>query len=124
MVPVNKKGSCSKKTKLDVRSMGSLLGKNPAMVFAKSVLQKAGLKNFSLDLWIGERGFALSGGERQKLAAARVMLCTADLIIADEPGAHLPEEDEENLFDEITNLPNQPAALKFSHTRPHHRKNE
>ncbi|GBU27933.1 hypothetical protein R84B8_01479 [Treponema sp. R8-4-B8] len=38
MVPVNKKGSCSKKTKLDVRSMGSLLGKNPAMVFAKSVL--------------------------------------------------------------------------------------
>ncbi len=89
-----------------------------------SVLQKAGLKNFSLDLWIGERGFALSGGERQKLAAARIMLCNADLIIADEPGAHLPAEDEKKLFEEITNLPNQPAVLWFSHTRPHHRKNE
>ncbi len=90
----------------------------------QSVLQKAGLKNFSLDLWIGERGFALSGGERQKLATARIMLCNADLIIADEPGAHLPAEDEKKLFDEITNLANQPAVLWFSHTRPHHQKSE
>jgi len=90
----------------------------------QSVLQKTGLKNFSLDLWIGERGFALSGGERQKLAAARIMLCNADLIIADEPGAHLPVADEKKLFDEITNLPSKPAVLWFSHTRPHHRKNE
>ena len=89
-----------------------------------NVLQKAGLKNFSLDLWVGERGFALSGGERQKLAAARIMLCNADLIIADEPGAHLPAADEKKLFDEITNLPSKPAVLWFSHTRPHHRKNE
>jgi len=84
-----------------------------------NVLQKAGLKNFSLDLWIGERGFALSGGERQKLAAARVMLCNADLIIADEPGAHLPAADEKKLFDEITNLPEKPAVLWFSHARPY-----
>jgi len=90
----------------------------------QSVLQKTGLENFSLDLWIGERGFALSGGERQKLAAARIMLCNADLIIADEPGAHLPAEDEKKLFDEITNLANKPAVLWFSHTRPHHQKNE
>jgi ATP-binding cassette, subfamily C, bacterial CydC len=89
-----------------------------------SVLQKADLGNFSLDLWIGERGFALSGGERQKLAAARIMLCNADLIIADEPAAHLPAEDEKKLFEEITNLADKPAVLWFSHTRPHHQKNE
>ena len=89
----------------------------------QSVLQKTDLGNFSLDLWIGERGFALSGGERQKLAAARIMLCKADLIIADEPGAHLPAEDEKKLFDEITNLPDKPALLWFSHNRPHHQKN-
>jgi len=81
----------------------------------QSVLQKAGLKNFSLDLWLGERGFGLSGGERQKLAAARSMLCNAELIIADEPGAHLPVKDEKNLFDEFVNLPNKPAILWFSH---------
>jgi len=89
----------------------------------QSVLQKTGLQNFSLDLWIGERGFALSGGERQKLAAARIMLCNADLIIADEPGAHLPAEDEKKLFDEITKQSGKSAVLWFSHTRPHHQKN-
>ncbi|MDR2582932.1 MAG: ATP-binding cassette domain-containing protein [Fibromonadaceae bacterium] len=90
----------------------------------QNVLQKTGLKNFPLDLWIGERGFALSGGERQKLAAARIMLCNADLIIADEPGAHLPAADEKKLFEEITKQPSKPAVLWFSHTRPHHQKNE
>jgi len=89
----------------------------------QSALQKTGLENFSLDLWIGERGFALSGGERQKLAAARIMLCNADLIIADEPGAHLPAADEKKLFDGITDLPNKAAVLWFSHTHPHHQKN-
>ena len=81
----------------------------------QSVLQKAGLENFSLDLWIGERGFALSGGERQKLSAARAMLCNAELIIADEPAAHLPAKDERKLFDEFINLPGKPAVLWFSH---------
>ncbi len=83
----------------------------------QSVLQKAGLENFSLDLWIGEKGFGLSGGERQKLTAARVMLCNAELIIADEPGAHLPAKDEKKLFDEFANLPNNPAILWFSHRK-------
>jgi ATP-binding cassette subfamily C protein CydC len=81
----------------------------------QNVLQKAGLENFSLDLWIGEKGFGLSGGERQKLAAARAMLCKAELIIADEPGAHLPTKDEKKLFDEFANLPSKPAVLWFSH---------
>jgi ATP-binding cassette subfamily C protein CydC len=84
----------------------------------QTALQKAGLRNFSLDLWIGERGFALSGGERQKLSAARAMLCNADLIIADEPCAHLPQKDERKLFDEFVNLPNKPAILWLSHGKP------
>ena len=81
----------------------------------QGVLQKTGLENFSLDLWLGERGFGLSGGERQKLAAARAMLCNAELIIADEPGAHLPAKDEKKLFEEFANLPGKPAVLWFSH---------
>jgi ATP-binding cassette subfamily C protein CydC len=43
------------------------------------------------------------------------MLCKAELIIADEPGAHLPAKDEKKLFDEFVNLPNRPAVLWFSH---------
>ncbi|MDR2731935.1 MAG: ATP-binding cassette domain-containing protein, partial [Fibromonadaceae bacterium] len=82
----------------------------------QNALQKAGLENFSLDLWIGERGFSLSGGERQKLSAARIMLCNAELIIADEPGAHLTAKDENKLFTEFVDLPNKPAVLWFSHS--------
>jgi len=82
----------------------------------QSVLQKACLENFSLDLWIGEKGFSLSGGERQKLSAARAMLCNADLIIADEPAAHLPSKDEKRIFDAFINLPNKPAILWFTHS--------
>ncbi|MCL1967567.1 MAG: ABC transporter ATP-binding protein/permease, partial [Fibromonadales bacterium] len=84
----------------------------------QNVLLKAGLEKFSLDLWIGERGFALSGGERQKLSAARAMLCNPELIIADEPSAHLPSYDEKKLFSEFANLPNNPAVLWFSHLKP------
>ncbi len=83
----------------------------------QNVLQKVGLENFSLDLWIGEKGFGLSGGERQKLSAARAMLCNAQLIIADEPCAHLPTEDEKRIFGEFANLPGKPAVLWFSHRR-------
>jgi ATP-binding cassette subfamily C protein CydC len=79
------------------------------------VLRRTGMEKFSLDVWIGERGFALSGGERQKLSAARAMLCNADLIIADEPAAHLPASDEKKLFGEFVNLPGKPAVLWFSH---------
>jgi ATP-binding cassette subfamily C protein CydC len=82
----------------------------------QTALRKVGLEKFSLDLWIGERGFALSGGERQKLSAARAMLCNADLIIADEPAAHLPSDDEKKLFSEFVNLPNSPAVLWLSHS--------
>jgi ATP-binding cassette subfamily C protein CydC len=81
----------------------------------QNALQKAGMLNFSFDLWVGERGFALSGGERQRLSAARAMLCNADLIIADEPSAHLPNDDEKKLFSEFVNLPNNPAVLWLSH---------
>jgi ATP-binding cassette subfamily C protein CydC len=97
----------------------NLLFANPCVTEEEmqNVLQKMGLENFSLDLWIGERGFALSGGERQKLAFARAMLCNAELVVADEPGAHLPVEDEKKLFSEITNLPGKPAVLWFSHKK-------
>jgi ATP-binding cassette subfamily C protein CydD len=42
-----------------------------------------------LDACVGDRGLALSGGEAQRLALARLMLRNASLVLLDEPTEHL-----------------------------------
>jgi ATP-binding cassette, subfamily B, bacterial len=47
-----------------------------------------------MDTVVGDRGYRLSGGEKQRIAIARLLLKAPDVVILDEATAHLDSESE------------------------------
>jgi ATP-binding cassette subfamily B protein len=47
-----------------------------------------------MDTIVGDRGYRLSGGEKQRIAIARLLLKAPDLVVLDEATAHLDSESE------------------------------
>jgi ATP-binding cassette subfamily C protein CydCD len=60
----------------------------------------AGLPD-GLDTPVGAGGTALSGGERRRLAAARALLADRDVVLVDEPTAHLDPPTAAALVDDL-----------------------
>jgi ATP-binding cassette subfamily B protein len=68
-----------------------------------------------LETMVGERGHRLSGGEKQRLAIARLLLKSPALVILDEATAHLDSENESLVQDALKHALKGRTSIVIAH---------
>lgn len=67
------------------------------------------------DAMIGERGYNMSAGQKQRLGIARVLYRNPDLLILDEATSSLDHETEKNFIDDVFSKSKDKTIIFISH---------
>ena len=86
-----------------------------------NVLVQVGLKDFlnenggNLDIPLGEKGIKISGGERQRIALARIYFDNSDIVVLDEATSALDYPTEEYVMTNLFKFLEEKLVIIISH---------
>ena len=64
---------------------------------------------------VGERGYRLSGGEKQRMAIARVVLKDPRILVLDEATSHLDSQSEALIQDALSRIMRGRTSIVIAH---------
>ncbi len=85
------------------------------------IFDKTGLKELINNLpegmhtAIGQNGFAISGGERQRIGIARLLYAKKEILIFDESTSNLDQKNKENIIYTINQLAKEKTVIVITH---------
>jgi ATP-binding cassette, subfamily B, bacterial len=72
-----------------------------------------------LDTPVGERGYQMSGGERQRIALARALLSGSPILVVDETTASLDGHMADEIYQQLHEVSGHRTVIMITHRIPH-----